>query len=223
MLCDIYVREKNGTREIRVPILPEEISFKSGDATVITHEIMGLGEVAIPSGTELDSWSWQSELPGLYRERDPIIRGTWRKPEECDSILRDWKKNGTELNLLCIGYPINADVYLKEYHPSAAGPNGDIYYEIGFVEARQITVTSTKAPDKSTRPTTNFTTYTVKPGDTLWGIARVCLGDGTLWSSIYKANKQAIEGAARDHGRTGSDNGHWIYPGVSLTIQGTVK
>lgn len=222
MQCDIYVREKNGIREIRIPILPEEISFKSGDATVITYDIMGLGVVEVPSGTELDGWSWKSEFPGFWRGADPIVRGKWNRPSEYDSILRDWKKNGTELNLLCTGWPINADVYLKEYHPSAAGPYGDIYYEIGFVEARQVTVTTIKQKGSIAkepfRTTQKPSFVTIKKGDTLWGIAKVCLGDGKMWPEIYQANKHIIESTAKQHGKKGSDNGHWIYPGVTLSI-----
>lgn len=222
MAVDIYVREKNGTREIRVPILPEKILFNSGDVTTIVHSIMNLGEVAIPSGTELDSWSWESEFPGELRNNDPLIRGAWRQPSEYDSILKDWKKNGTELTLLAVGYPINADVYLKEYHPSAAGPFGDIYYEITFMEARRIVVTSTKSeePKETTRPTETSSTYIIKSGDTLWGIARKFYGDGTKWKTIYNANKDIIESTAKSRGYKSSDNGHWIFPGVKLTIPG---
>lgn len=222
MTVDIYIREKVGTREIRIPILPEEIPSQNGDASVITHDIMGLGEVVTPSGTELEGWAWKSEFPGSLRENDPLIRGPWKAPSEYDSILRDWKKNGTELNLLVIGYPINADVYLKEYHPSAAGPYGDIYYEIGFVEARQVTVTTIKKTasiaKEPFRTSPKPSIVTIKKGDTLWGLARVCLGDGKMWPEIYQANKHIIESTAKQHGKKGSDNGHWIYPGVTLTI-----
>lgn len=219
-MVDIYVREKNGMREIRIPILPEEITFKSGDATTVTFSIMNLGDVSIPSGTELDTWSWKSEFPGLFREKDPLIRGAWHQPSEYDSILKDWKKNGTELTLLCVGYPINADVYLKEYHPSAAGPNGDINYEIGFIEARQIVATSSTATSTTTRPAATASTYTIKKGDTLWGISKQFYGAGSKWKTIYEANKDIIESTAKKYGKKSSDNGHWIYPGVTLTIPG---
>lgn len=224
MQVDIYIREKSGIRQIRIPLLPEEITFKSGDATGITYDIMGLGEVVIPTGTELGSWSWKSEFPGFLREHDPMIRGTWYQPHEYDSILNDWKKNGTELNLLVIGYPINVDVYLKEYHGTAAGAFGDIYYEISFIEARSIVVTTTKVEqtikDDTTRPATTSSTYVIKKGDNLWSIAQKFYGKGTKWSEIYNANKDIIESTAKKYGKKSSDNGHWIYPGVTLTIPG---
>lgn len=226
MQVDIYIREKSGKREIRIPLLPEEIPFHNGDATVVKYEIMGLGPVAIPSGTDLGGWSWKSAFPGFYRQDDPMIRGTWYDPEDYDRILNDWKAKGTELNLLVIGYPINADVYIEKYHSAASGAFGDITYEISFFEARAIEVTTTKeesgkaAEPETTRPATKSTTYKIKSGDTLWAIAAMKkhYGDGSKWKKIYNANKEIIEKTAKKHGKKSSSNGHWIYPGVTLTI-----
>ena len=150
-----------------------------------------------------------------------MIRGSWQAPKTYDSILKDWKKNGTELVLLALGYPINADVYLTEYRPVATGAFGDISYEISFIEARKIVVTTTKVEQAATtRPATTSSTYTIKKGDTLWAIARSFYGAGSKWNTIYDANKDIIEKTAKAHGKKSSDNGHWIYPGVTLTIPG---
>lgn len=221
MQIDIYIREKGGKRELRMPLLPEEIPFQRGDATVVTYEIMGLGEVAIPSGTELGSWSWKSSFPGMYRRDDPMIRGTWYPPEDYDRTLNDWKEKGTELNLLVTGYPINVDVYISKYHGAAAGAFGDISYEIEFFEARKIVVTTTKVEQpvvETTRPATTSTTHTVKSTDTLWDIAKMFYGSGAKWGTIYNANKDIIEKTARSRGLKSSDNGHWIFSGTVLTI-----
>ena len=45
------------------------------------------------------------------------------------------------------------------------------------------------------------------------------LGDGAQWDPIYNANREAIENAAKQHGRSSSDQGHWIYAGTKLTIR----
>ena len=219
MLVDIYVREKSGEREIRFPIIPEEIEWNGGSATFVTTDIMRKGEVAVPSGTELASCSWKSELPGELRKNDPLIRGSWKAPKWYDNILEDWKTKGEELNLLVTGYPINMDVYLKDYRPKASGAFGDITYEINFVEAREITIKTTKVESSETnRPASSSSTYVIKSGDTLWGIAKKFYGSGAKWPTIYNANKEIIEKTAKKYGRSSSDNGHWIYPGVTLTI-----
>ena len=55
-------------------------------------------------------------------------------------------------------------------------------------------------------------------GDTLWGIASRKLGSGTKWTKIYDANASTIEAAAKKHGKSSSDHGHWIWPGTTLSI-----
>lgn len=215
---DIYIREKSGNREIRIPILPEEIPIESGKTMFATSEIMQNGEVAVPTGTELSSYSWESEFPGELRKNDALIRGSWQDPKNYHTILEDWKNNGAKLNLLVIGYPyINADVYLKEYQPTLSGAFGDIVYKVGFIEAREITIKTT-GDEGTKRPATTSTSYTIKSGDTLWAISLKFYGTGTKWKTIYNANKDIIESTAKKHGMKSSDNGHWIFPGVTITI-----
>lgn len=60
--------------------------------------------------------------------------------------------------------------------------------------------------------------YTVKSGDTLWAIAKQHLGAGVKYAEIYSDNKETIESTAKSHGKSGSDNGHWIWPGEVLQI-----
>lgn len=78
--------------------------------------------------------------------------------------------------------------------------------------------TVTQKRDTTTAPAGK--TYTVKQGDTLWDIARVKLGNGTKWTSIYSLNKTAIEATAKKYGRSSSSNGWWIYPGTVLKLPG---
>lgn len=48
--------------------------------------------------------------------------------------------------------------------------------------------------------------YVVRPGDTLWDIARSCLGDPFLWPEVYRLNAGAVRDPAR------------ISPGQRLTL-----
>lgn len=49
-------------------------------------------------------------------------------------------------------------------------------------------------------------TYTVQPGQTLWQIASLTVGDPTLWPALYLANRDQIKDPSR------------VYPGQELAI-----
>ena len=230
MNVDIYIRERNGSREIRIPWLPEKIDVKRGEAVLASYDIMDRGPVAVPTGVDLAKYAWESEFPGQNRTDKSMMRGSWKAPSTYDSILEDWKNNGTELTIMVTGYPINADVYVNSYEASASGGFGDITYSVEFIEDRDITITQTKASSSSSsssrkkkRSSDNSTSYTIKEGDTLWAIAEKLLGSGAKWETIYNANKEIIESTAKSRWSAAginrdSQHGHWIFPGVTLTI-----
>lgn len=220
---DIYIREKNGNREIRIPILPEEIKFDTGEATFISFDIMNLGEVAVASGRKLSALSWESNFPGEDSPEVPNVRGSWASPETYHNILKDWKEKRTLLNVLITCSPINKDVYVETYAGSLTGAHGSIYYELSLLEHRKITIqtsTESSSSPSTDRETEKSSSYTIKKGDTLWDIAAMPkhYGNGAKWKLIYNANKDIIEKTAKKYGRKSSSNGHWIYPGVTLTI-----
>lgn len=94
---------------------------------------------------------------------------------------------------------------------------------IEFKKSESSSSTTKKATVTQKRDTTTAPknkTYTVKSGDTLWDIARVKLGNGSKWTSIYSLNKATIEATAKKYGRSSSSNGWWIYPGTVLKLPG---
>jgi nucleoid-associated protein YgaU len=48
--------------------------------------------------------------------------------------------------------------------------------------------------------------HKVRPGETLWTIARITVGDPTLWPALYLANRDQIKDPAL------------VYPGQQLAI-----
>ena len=148
-----------------------------------------------------------------------MMRGSWQDPATYHNILEDWKAKGTPLRIMVTGYPINKDVILNDYTGAAAGAFGDIEYEVGFIEDRDLTFTPIKTESNTQkRQAENTTAYTIKKGDTLWGIAQSKLGAGAKWKTIYDSNKEIIESPAKKHGKKSSNNGHWIYPGTVISI-----
>ena len=85
----------------------------------------------------------------------------------------------------------------------------------------QLTIHKVQPPIKVTAPVAAVSggkTYTVVSGDTLWGISKKFYGTVTKYSVIYNANADLIESTAKSHGKKSSSNGHWIWPGETLTI-----
>lgn len=74
------------------------------------------------------------------------------------------------------------------------------------------------ASENSTTVSPGSTSYEVLPGDTLWALAKKNYGSGKKHPIIYDANKDVIEAAAKAHGKSSSENGHWIWPGTLLNI-----
>lgn len=60
--------------------------------------------------------------------------------------------------------------------------------------------------------------YTIKQGDSLWMIAKKYLKNGKRYGEIYELNKETIEEAAKNHGRSDSNAGNWIWAGTVITI-----
>lgn len=225
MNVDIYISERSGSREIRIPWLPEELRLNAGEVDFASYDIMNRGEVAVPVGTRLASVSWESAFPGAARTDRAMQRGTWKDPSTYHKTLEDWRKNHTPLRLMVTGFPINVDVFLSKYEATAEGGFGDLSYEITFLEDRdiQIGVQKVKAPPKRPETQSKTTTYTIKKGDTLWGISQRFLGGGAKWTTIYNANKDIIESTAKKRWKAAginrdSQHGHWIFPGTVIKI-----
>ena len=64
---------------------------------------------------------------------------------------------------------------------------------VAVTEVETTTGSEGKAPPA---PPTGSQTYTMKAGDTLYGVARRFYGDGKLWTKIFEANKDKIRDVA---------------------------
>ncbi len=212
------------------PALPEKIQGKYG-AKYQSVDIISKGTVKVPRGTDVAEFTWDGVFFGESKKHEAIVRkSSWRHPDECTKILYGFMINETVLNLIVTGTWINMDVTISSFQPRATGAYGNIEYSIAFVQKKPLRIYTTSELNIALMPRNDFETesvsaggssvYTVVSGDTLWGIAKSKLGSGSKWTAIYDANADTIEAEAKKHGKSGSDHGHWIWPGEVLTIPG---
>lgn len=110
------------------------------------------------------------------------------------------------------GLDISVEVKLKQYRDystktvtiNTTVQHNDTKDVKTTASAAQKTVTVQQTRSATTAPT--LKTYTVKKGDTLWGIAKTYYGNGAKYTQIYDANKGIIK------------NPNLIYVGQVFTI-----
>lgn len=213
---DIYLTPSGGSK-IRFPMLPEKIQM-GADAKYMTYSIISLGDVKIPRGKATKEISWSGMFPGAARKGNSLIR-KFTKPETLIKRLEKCRDNGTKCTLLCTETCINYTVYVSSFKGKYSGGCGDFFYDIKFIVVQEIKIhttselkikkPTTRAPSRRTSSSNNqgkTRTYTVKSGDTLWGIAQRFLGNGAKYMQIYNLNKDKIK------------NPNLIYVGQKLTL-----
>lgn len=218
---DIYITEKESGARIALAMLPEKTKRKSS-AKFRSYDIIQRGEIKLPSGTKLSTFSWNGTFPGPSRKSASYVKSQhWKSPKELEAIFDRWREDGTELILMVTETFINFEVYLSDFTATNSGGTGDIKYDVTFIECKGISVYTTdelisKPTAKTNENSSNVRpapaaaaakTYTVKKGDCLWNIAKQYLGSGAKYTEIYDLNKSVI-----------GSNPNLIYPGQVLTL-----
>ena len=212
---DFYITAPDGSR-LHFPVNPERITCQTGNR-IQTFDVIELGDISMPRGRMPIRFSFEGFFPGEARKDDPMVK-SGQSPKELVDILSLWRNEGTKLRLLVTETPINHDVYFDgdgSFEHEWRGGHGDCWYSLRFVEARELVIraegeTAPAVADgvQQTRPAPPAQkTYTVKPGDTLWAIAKKTLGDGARWREIYNNNADVI-----------GEDPNRIFPGQVLRI-----
>lgn len=224
---DLYLTEKDTGWRLSFCLLPDEVKAKT-TGNFLSYNFINRGEVKLPNGQKLCSYSWKGTLPGEGMKKMPFIKQhQYHTPKEMITCIEKWRNNHTKLVLMLTETPINATVYLKSFDYTPTGGVGNYDYSIEFIEAKDVTVqtiveakttesTQSSNISSGSRPATSTTntntnseqtkTYTVKKGDCLWNIAKAKLGSGAKYQLIYNLNSGTIK------------NPNLIYPGQVLLL-----
>lgn len=215
---DFYLLDPAGP-QLHLPVNPEEVTIRR-EKRYETVEIVNLGEVDFPTGEKLTEISFSSFFPAEYDPsycRYPDLPD----PQEAMQQLTAWMISRKPVRLIITETVHNVLVLVTAHTTNyKGGEPGDVYYELTcrlWREVKVRTAAEIAAPTAASpgiaqqRPRPDVKpvpkVYVVKPGDSLWKIAKFQLGSGSKYSAIYAANKAVI----------GPDPNK-IYPGMKLVI-----
>lgn len=193
---------------MELPVLPDKISVKrSLDSAEKT--VLELGSVNILKGAKLRQISFSSFFPS---QRIPAVsaRQKLHEPLWYARKLRGMMESRKPLRFILLGQDldINTQMSVESFEYSESyGAVGDIEYKLTLKEwvdysPRKVTIRQNKAIAGSkkrsgqpkTAPADTAVKYTVRSGDSLWGICQAHYGDGSLYDKLYQANKSTIDG-----------------------------
>ena len=207
-----------GGREINIPVLPAKLNVSSpGKNERVT--VLELGEVLLLRKKGLRILSWESFFPV---SKAPYTVGQIRDPVSIVQAIQKARDQKSPVRFLITGTDLDCNLRMGidsfEYE-ERSGELGDLYYTIKLYEWKDISPkrivlpekkeepAKTQEPERPGKPEQTSKTYTVKPGDCLWNIARAIYGKGSDYTKIYNANKGVI-----------GSNPNLIYAGQVFTI-----
>ncbi|MCM1212908.1 MAG: LysM peptidoglycan-binding domain-containing protein [Lachnospiraceae bacterium] len=214
----IELSANNREQVIELPVNPATVEFTEKQLNqAIT--LLNIGEANLKGERGLKYTKLSSFFPSV---KSPFYKYAGKEPVQYISMLEEWKTSKAVVRLIITDMKINLAMLIDEMVYSMKEGDDDVYYTISLSEYRTLNVPAVHTVGVRTRPdpvsSTGGRTHTVVSGDTLWGISKQYYGAGAQCTKIYGANSGTIEASAKKHGRSGSDNGHWIYPGDVFVI-----
>lgn len=184
--------------QLHFPVNPEEVTIRR-ERLCDTVTIINLGEVELPRGEKVKEITFSSFFPKAY---DPSYcrYPTIPDPQEAMNRLTAWMMSKKPVQLLITDTIINVLVLLTAHTTIfKGGEPGDVYFNLTCHHWREVKVRTAAeiaavSPGAEPRPDVKPLppVYEVKPGDSLWAIAKLQYGNGGRWRDIYDANKETI-------------------------------
>lgn len=195
---------KYGGKKYKLPANPEEIK-RTRNLNAEKHQVLGGGQVSIPSYCELEEYSFEAEFPS--QEYHYMESGARADADYYEKMFKKAQKNKKPIRFIAsndITDDISTMVLVVNVEAvEKAGEEGDKYFSLKLLEykapgkryiAVQTVAATVKQEDTSAGASqenpavTENKTHTVRQGDTLWGLAKKYYGNGALYSKIVSAN-----------------------------------
>ncbi len=210
---------KYGSKKYKLPVNPEEIK-RSRELNIENYQVLGTGQVSVPSYYNLEEFSFEAEFPS--QDYHYMNSGSRADADYYEKMFRKAQKNMKPVRFIAsndITDDISVMVLVKSVEAvEKAGEEGDKYLSIKLQEhkapgkryvAVQTAAATVKQEDTAAAETnpavTENKTHMVQSGDTLWGIAKKYYGNGSQYTKIVSANPDI-------------KNPNLIYPGQVLSI-----
>lgn len=195
---------KYGSKKYKLPVNPEEIK-RTRNLNVETYQVLGTGQVSIPSYCELEEYSFEAEFPS--QDYHYVESGARADADYYEKMFRKAQKNKKPIRFIAsndITDDISVRVLVKSVESrEKAGEEGDKYISLTLLEhkgsskryvavqtqaatIKQEDVPAAAAPENPA--VTDNKSHTVQSGDTLWGIAKKYYGNGGQYQKIASAN-----------------------------------
>jgi len=211
---EFWLSYNNFAEKLQLPVPPPEYQYTASNQNE-TVNILGLGDIIQITGEGLAEIEISSHFPA---NRVPYAQYYLGNPYEAVETIERWRKTKRPIRLIITGTPVNLACAIDSFTWGERGGSRDVEYslklkEYRFIQVKQVgtntTAQASKLKTNSSRPDTKEQpkTYTVKPGDSLFLIAKKVLGDGSKWQAVYAKNKSTI-----------GPNPNQIKPGQVLVI-----
>lgn len=216
----IFLKRDNTTLEI--PVLPEKLKI-SADGDNSTETVLELGQINILRKRKLRSMEWEALFP---LHRGPYVSGVnLLAPIEYIRTLEDWRSKPLRFTITGADLNINTSMAIESLdYEERGGEPGDLYYTLELKEyvdytPRRITINADGTalivpPARPGSVKTGSVSHVVLAGESIWMLAQRYYGDGSLYDTIYQANKAGMDARNQTTGGTR----YTLYTGQVLTI-----
>jgi len=185
----VLLWHNNGAERIYFTINPQQIAISRPNTNRVLPLAMG-GSVNAWSGRGLREVKLATFLPS---EDSPFYGG--ESPATILDKLRRWQDSGDPVRLILSDSDINDAFLIEDLTETLREGDRDVgltltLREYKFKSALAALAGGSGSAASSAREDERILpqTYTVKGGDTLWGIAARFYGDGTKWAALADKN-----------------------------------